>query len=149
MDCSIPGFPVLHYLLGFAQTRPLNRWCHSATPASVAPFSSYPQYFPTSGSFLVSWLFPSGGQSVGASALVSDLPVNIQDWFPLGLIGLISLLYKGHLRVFSCTIGWNRQFFWCSTYFVIQLSHLYMTTGKIIALIIWTFVGKLMSLLDS
>jgi len=76
-----------------------------------------------------------------------SIPVNIQDWFPLGLIGLISLLYKGLLRVFSSTIGWNHQFFWCSTFFVIQLSHLYMTTGKIIALIICIFFGKVISLL--
>ena len=76
-----------------------------------------------------------------------SIPVNIQDWFPLGLIGLISLLYKGLLRVFSSTIGWNHQFFWCSTFFVIQPSHLYMTTGKIIALIICIFFGKVISLL--
>ena len=90
---------------------PLNRWCHPTTSASVAPFSSYPQYFSTSGSFLVSWLFPSGGQSVGASALVSDLPVNIQGWFPLRLTGLISLPSKGLSRVFSNTTVEKHQFF--------------------------------------
>ena len=90
---------------------PLNRWCHPTTSASVAPFSSYPQDFSTSGSFLVSWLFPSGGQSVGASALVSDLPVNIQGWFPLRLTGLISLPSKGLSRVFSNTTVEKHQVF--------------------------------------
>ena len=68
---------------------PLSRWCHPATLSSVIPFSSWLQSFPASGSFLMSWLFASGGPSIGASASV--LLMNIQDWFPLGLTGLISL----------------------------------------------------------
>ena len=71
---------------------PLSRWCHPTISSTVTPFSSCPQYFPASGSFSVSWLFTSGGQSIGA--LASALPVNIQDWFSLRLTGLISLLSK-------------------------------------------------------
>ena len=70
-----------------------------------------PQYFPASGSFPMSWFFASGGQSIGASASASVLPMNIQGWFPLGLTGLISLLSKGLLRVFSSTTFWRHQFF--------------------------------------
>ena len=67
----------------------LSRWCHLTISSSVIPFSSFPQSFPASGSFPVSQFFPSGGQSIGVSASVSVLPMNIQDWFPLGLIHLI------------------------------------------------------------
>ena len=73
----------------------LSRWCHPTISSSVAPFSSCFQFFPTSGSFPVSHVFASGGQSIGASAWASVLPVNIYGWFPLGLTGLISLLSKG------------------------------------------------------
>ena len=72
---------------------PLSRWCHPTILSSVIPFSSCLQSFPASGSFLMSWLFTSGGQSIGASASV--LPMNIQDWFPLELTSLISLQLKG------------------------------------------------------
>ena len=81
---------------------PLSQWCHPAMSSSVISFSSYPQSFPASGSFPASQLFTSGGQSIGASASTSVLPVNIQGWFPLALTGLI-LLSKGLLRVFSNT----------------------------------------------
>ena len=74
------------------------------------PFSC-PQSFPASGSFPTSWFFASGGQSIGASASASVLPVNIQDWFPLALTGLISLQSKGLSRVFSNTTDWKHQFF--------------------------------------
>ena len=70
---------------------PLNQWYHPTISSSVAPFSSCPQSFPASGSFPVSKLFISGGQSIGDSALASVLPMNIQGWFPLGLTGLVSL----------------------------------------------------------
>ena len=109
MNCSMPGFPVFHYLLQFAQTRPLTQWCHPIISSSVTPFSSCPQSFLVSGSFPMSQLFASGGQSIGASRSV--LPMNIQCWFPLGLTGLISLLSKGLSRVFSSTAVWNHQFF--------------------------------------
>ena len=90
---------------------PLSQWCHQAIPSSVAPFSSCPQSFPASGSFPMSWLFISGGQSIGASASASVLPMNIQGWFPLGLTGLISLLPKGFSRVFSSSTVQKHQFF--------------------------------------
>ena len=77
------------------------QWCHPTISSPVVPFSSCPQSFPASGSFLMSQLFASGGQSIGASASASVLPKNIQDWFPLGLTGLISLQSKGLSRVFS------------------------------------------------
>ena len=105
MDCSIPGFSVLYNLPEFAQTHvPLSQWCHPTISSSVIPFSTYLQSCPASGSFLMSQPFTSGGQSIRASASVSVLPMNIQDWFPSGLTGLISLQSKGFSRVFSNTI---------------------------------------------
>ena len=74
---------------------PLSRRCHRTISSSVVPFSSCLQAFPTSGSFLVNWLFTSGGQSIGVAASASVLPMDIQDWFPLGWTGLISLQSKG------------------------------------------------------
>ena len=95
MDCNMPGFPVLHHLLEFAQTQcPFSRRCHLTSSSSVTPSSSCPQSFPASGSFPMSWLFTSGGQSIGASVSASVLPMN-QGWFPLGLTSLSSLLSKG------------------------------------------------------
>ena len=82
---------------------PWSHWCHPTIASSVIPFSSCFQSFPASESFPVSQFFPSGGQSIGASASASVLPVDIQDWFPLGLTGLISLLSKRLSRVFSNT----------------------------------------------
>ena len=120
---------------------PSSRWCHPTISSSVIPFSSCLQSFPASGSFPVSQFFASGSQSIGVSASASVLPMNIQDWFPLGLTGLISLQSKGLLRVFSNTTVQKHQFF-CA-----QLSHPYMTTGKTIALTRRTFVGIVMSLL--
>ena len=91
MDCSPPGSSVLHYLLEFVcSTFPSSRWCHPTISSSSAPFSFCPQSFPASGSFPVSQLITLGGQSIGASASV--LPMNIQDWFPLGSTGLILLM---------------------------------------------------------
>ena len=94
-----------------------------------------------------SWLFTSSGQNTGASASASVLPMNIQDWFPLGLNGLISLQSKRLSRVFSSTTVEKYQLSSILTLFMGQLSHLYMTTGKTIALTIWTFFDKVMSLL--
>ena len=89
---------------------PLSQWCHPIISSSAGPFSSCPQYFPASESFPMSQFFASGGQSTGASASASVLPVNIQGWFPLGLTGLISFLSKGLLRIFSSTIVQKHQF---------------------------------------
>ena len=84
-----------------SNSHPLSQWCSPTIPSSVTPCSSCPHSFPASGSFSVSQLFLSGGQSIGASALALLLPVNIQDWFPLGWTRLISLQPKGLLRVCS------------------------------------------------
>ena len=123
---------------------PLSRWCHPTISSSVVPFSSCLQSFPTSGSFPMSQLFTSGGQSIGASDSTSVLPKNIQDWSPLGWTGWISLQPKGLSGVFSNTTLQKLQ---CSAFFIVQLSHQYMNTGKTIALSRWIFVGKVMSLL--
>jgi len=80
-----------------------SQWCHPAISSSFVPFSSCPQSFPASGSFPASQFFTSGGQSIGVSASASVLPMNIQDWFPLGWAGWISLQSKGLSRVFSNT----------------------------------------------
>ena len=89
----------------------LSRWCHPTISSSVIPFSSCFQSFPASVSFPMSRLVTSGGQSIGASGSAPVLPMNVQDWFPLGLIGLISLKSKGLSRVFSSTIVQKHQFF--------------------------------------
>ena len=127
---------------------PLSRWCHPTISSSVIPFSSCLQSFPASGSFPVSWLLASGGQSIGASVWASVLPMNIQDWFPLGWTGLISLWSKGLPRVFSNTTVQKHQ--------SLVLSFLYTPTltsihdhWKNLPLTTWTFVGKVMSLLFS
>ena len=90
---------------------PLNWRCYPTISFPVIPFSSWLQSFPASGSFPVSWLFASCGQDIGASASASILPMSIQDWFPLGLTGLISLLSKGFSRVFFSTTVLKHQFF--------------------------------------
>ena len=90
---------------------PLRWWCHSTISSSVVPFSPCLQSFPASGAFLISQFFASGGQSIGISASASILPMNIQDWFPLGLTGCISLQPKGLSRVFSNTTVLKHQFF--------------------------------------
>ena len=86
-------------------------WCHPTISSSVIPFSSRLQSFPASGSFQMSQLFTSGGQSIRVSASTSVLPMNIQDWSPLGWTGWISLQSKGLSRVFSNTTLWKHQFF--------------------------------------
>ena len=90
---------------------PLSRWCHPTISSSVVPFSSCPQCLPASGSFPMSQLFASGGQSVGVSASTSVLPKNTQDWSPLGWTDWISLQSKGLSRVFSNTTVQKHKFF--------------------------------------
>ena len=161
MNCSRPGFLVLHYHPEFAETHvhwvsdaiqhliicampsrsvvsdslwphegkharppcpsptprvhpnpwPLSRWCHPTISSSVVPFSSHLQSFPASGSFQMSQLFTSGHQSIGVSASTSVLPMNIQDWFPLGWTGWISLQFKELSTVFYNTTVQKHQFF--------------------------------------
>ena len=95
----------------YSDSHPLSQWCHPTISSSVIPFSSCLQSFPASGSFQMSQLFASGGQSIGVSASGSVLPVNIQDWFPLRWTGLISLQSKGLSGVFSNTTVQKHQFF--------------------------------------
>ena len=110
MDCSTPGFPVLHHLLEFVQIHgSIESWCHPTISSSAPPFSFCLWFFLASGSSPVSLLFASGDQSIRASASV--FPMNIKDWFPLGLTGLISLLSKRLSRVFSSTSVRKHQFF--------------------------------------
>ena len=91
----------------YSNSCPLSRWCHPTVSSSVVPFSSHLQSFPPSGSFQMSQFFISGGQSTGVSASASGLPMNIQDWFPLGWTGWISLQSKEFSRVFSNTTVQN------------------------------------------
>ena len=95
----------------YSNSCPLSQWCHSTILSSVIPFSSYLQSFLALGSFPMSQFFASGGQSLGVSASLSVLPMNIQDWFPLGWTGWISLQSKGLSRVFSNTTVQKHQFF--------------------------------------
>ena len=90
---------------------PTSQWCHPAISSSVVPFSSCPQSFPASGAFQMSQLFTSGGQRIGISASISVLPMNTQDWSPLGWTSWISLQSKGLSRVFSNTTVQKHQFF--------------------------------------
>ena len=110
MDCCMPSslsFTIFQSLLRFMITELVML---SNLSSSISPFSFCLQSFPAPGSFPVSWLFASGGQRTGGSASASVLPMNIQVWFPLVLTGLISLLSKGLLRVFSSTTVQNLQF---------------------------------------
>ena len=146
MDCSMPGFPVLYHLLEFVQMHV--HWVGDATNHLIhcCPLSSFLQSFPESGFFLTTRLFISGGQSIGASASAAFLPMNIEDWCPSGLTGLISLQSKKLSRVFSNTAVQKHQFFnaqpslWFNSHihtshtfdYRVQLSHLYITTRKTI-----------------
>ena len=124
MNCSMPGFPSLHCLLEFAQTHV--HWVGDAIQPSHSLSSPSPSAFNISqhqGLFLMNQLYASGSQSIGAPALGSVLPMNIQGWYPLGLTGLISLLSKGLSRVFSGTIVWK-----ASAFLMVWLSHPYIHT---------------------
>ena len=124
---------------------PLSQGCYLTISSSAAPFSFCLQSFPTSGSFPMSRFFASGGQSIVASASASVLLMNIQGLFPLGLTDLISLQSKGRKSLLQHHSS-KASVLQCSAFFMVQLSHLYMTTGKTTALTIWTFVSKVMSL---
>ena len=107
MDCSTPGFPVLLSLGVWSNSYLLSH--HSTSSPSVSPFPTCPQSIPASGSFPTSWFFALAGQSIGALASAPVLPMNIQDWFPLGWTGLI-LQSKGLLKVSNTTVQ-KHQFF--------------------------------------
>ena len=146
MDCSTSGFPVLHHLRELAQTHvhSVGDAMQPSHPLSslFLPVFNLSQY---QGLIIMSWLLASGGQSTGASASASVLPMNIQDWFPLRLIGLI-LQSKGlssllqHHSLKASTLQY-------SAIFMVHVSHLSMTTGKTTDVTRCTYVGKVMSLL--
>jgi len=123
----------------------LSWWCYLTISSSAAPFYFCLQSFLASESFLMSWLFSSGGQSIGASTSASVLPMNTQGWFPLGLTSLISSVQetlRGLLQHHSSKVS----IFQRSVFFMVQFSHQYVTIRKTIALSLWTFVSKVMSL---
>ena len=112
---------------------PSNQWCHPTISSSVISFSSCLQSFPASGSFPVSQFFTSGSQSIGVSASASVLPMNIQDWFPLALTGWILAVQETFKSLLQHHCS-KASILWCSAFFIVQLSHPYMTTGKTKAL---------------
>ena len=143
MNCSTPGLPGHHQLPEFTQNSCLlSWWCHLIISSSIVSFFFCLQSFPTSGSFQISQFFVSGGQNIGVSAS-NEYPRLISfrmDWLDLLAVqGTLQSLLQHH-----SSKAW---ILWRSAFFIVQLSHPYMTTGKIIALIRWTVVGKVMSLL--
>ena len=130
----------------YSNSCPLSWWCHPTISSSVVPFSSHPQSFPVSGSFQMSQFFKSGDQSIGVSALAKVLPMNIQDWFPLGWTGWSPCNPRDSQGLLQHQSS-KALILRCSAFFTVQLSHPYMTTGKTIAVTRWIFVGKVMSLL--
>ena len=121
----------------------LSQWCHPTVSSSFTPFSSCLQSFLASGSFPMSWLFASSDQSIEASALASVLSGNIQSWFPLDWLGWACCPVDSQESLQHH--GLKASVLQSSVFFMVQLSHPDMTTGKTIALTRWTFVGKVMS----
>ena len=109
---------------------PSSWWCHSIISSSVIPFSFCHQPFQASGSFPLSQLFSSVGQCIGASALASILPMDIQDWFLFRIDWFDLLAVQGTLKSLLQHHSSKTSILWCSAFFMVQLSHMYMTTGK-------------------
>ena len=126
---------------------PLSWWCHPTISSSLAPFFSCLQSFPSSGSFPMSQFFASDGQSIWVSASASVLPMNIQDWTSFRMDWLDLLAVQGTLKSLLQHHSSKASILEHSAFFIVQLSHPYMTTGKTIALTRQTFVDKVMSLL--
>ena len=143
MDWSVPGFPVLHYLLEFAQTMSVELVKPSSHLILCQPLFLMPSVFPSIRIFSSE----SAPQVRWPKYWSFSFSINIQGWFPLGLTGLISLLSKELSRVFSNTMVRKHQFFGVQPALMVQLSHPYITAGKTITLTIQTFVSKVMSLL--
>ena len=138
VDCTTPGFPVFHYFPDLAQIHV--HWVSDVIqPSSVSPFFSHLQSFPASGSFPMSQLFTSDGQSIRVSGSASLLPMNIQGWFPLRLISLLS---KGLLKSLLQHHNLKALVLQHSAFFMFQLSHLYTTTGNTIALTLQTLSSE-------
>ena len=149
MDCSTPSFPVFHHLPKLAQT-PVHWAGEAIEPSNPLPSTSPPAFNLSQHQGLFKWvrLFTSDSQSIGASDSASVLLMNIQARFPLGLHGLVSLQSKG-LKSFLQRYSSKALILLCSAFFMVQLLHPYMTTGKTTALIRRTFVGKVKSLLNN
>ena len=153
MSDSLPPHGLQHARLpcspptpgAYSNSCPSSLWCHPTISSSVVPFSSHLQSSPASGSFPTSQFFASGGQSMGASALASVLPMNIQDLISFRIDWFNLLAVKGTLK--SQHHSSKASILWRSAFFMVQ--HPYMTTGKTIALTRQTFVGKVMSLLSN
>ena len=145
MNCSTPGLPVHHQLPEFTQTH-VHRVSDAIQPSHPlsSPFSFCPQSLSASGSFPMSQLFAWGGQSIGVSASASVLPMNTQDWSPLGWTGWIPCCPRD-LKSFLQHYSSKASILQYSAFFIVQFSHPYTTTGNTIALTRWTFVNKVMS----
>ena len=144
MDCNIPGFPVLHYFLVLPQFMSIESVMLSNHFTLWCLLLHLPSIFQASGSFLNDWLFTSGGQIIGASALVSVLPVNILGWFSLGITDLIdALAVQGTLMSLLRHHNSKEWIVWYSNFLMIQLSQQHMITGKTIRI----FASKMMFLL--
>ena len=140
MDCSMPDSSTIPGICSYLY--PLSQWCHLTVLYSATHFSFCLQSFPASGSFSVSWLFPSGGQSIGVSALASALPKNIQDGFPECYSWIKEILISFRIDRFDLlgaqeTLksllqhpSLKASILWHSAFFMVQLSHPYMPTGK-------------------
>ena len=131
----------------YSNSCPSSWLCHATISSSVISFCTHLQSFPASESSPISQFFASSVQSIRASASASVLPKNIQDWFPVGLIGCDLLAVPGTLKSLLQHHSSKASIRWPSTFFIVQLSHPYMTTGKTVSLTGRTFVGKVMSLL--
>ena len=126
---------------------PSSQWCLPTISSSVIPFSSCLGSFPAWRYFPTTQFFVSGGQSIGASTSASVLPMNVQDWFPLGLTAWISLLSKGLPRVFSSTIVWKHQFFGAQLFLIVQLYVVIVNHWYVQLYNTWLAFGKQLLLL--
>ena len=141
MDCSTPGFCSSPTPSVYSNSCPLSWWCHPTISSSVFTFPSCLLNFPASGSFQMSQFFASSGLSTGVSALASGLPMNTQDWsFRMDWLDLLTV--QGTLKSLLQHHSSKASILWHSDFFIIQFSHPYVTTGKIIALTRQPFVGK-------
>ena len=123
----------------YSNSCPLSRWCHPAISSPVVHFSSHLQSLPASGSSQMSQLFTSGGQSIGVSASTSVLPMSTEDWSPLGWT---VLAVQGTLKSLLQHQSSKASILWCPAFFIVQLSHPYVTTGKTIALLDGPLLAK-------
>ena len=128
----------------YSNSCPLSLWCHPTTSSSVVPFSSHLQSLPASRSFTMNQFFASGCQNIGVSVSASVLPTNIQDWFRMDWLDHLTV--QGTLKSLLQHHSSKTSILQLSAFFIVQLSHPYMTTGKTKALTRWTFIGKVMSL---